>query len=352
VAVSVRSLGLLAVLTLSTGRFATASEPLGSVEIARPAVSLVDLPTTVVPTTVVPTTVVPTAVASAAVASAVVPESDLSVSAPRSSMEDLREVRWTAPHDESVGALASRWGLMSRHLVALNPELRGEAQVPAGLRLRVFEHDEATPTQSIGSPNKGRLRHGLPMPEGPYWILRERRTRAFGAENAIRAMITAFARYGVQLEDAPPVSVGEVSARRGGRVHPHRSHRTGRDVDLGYILTTGNDGQRWKRASADNFDVEKNWVLIQALVQTGEVQLIFMSRQLQRLLEPRAREQLSAEEFARYFRVPGQDPEHAPWLRHWDGHRDHMHVRFHCERSNNRCRSRSTGAKPSHQSYQ
>ena len=119
-------------------------------------------------------------------------------------------------------------------------------------------------------------------------------------------------------------------------------------MDLGYILTSGGDAKRWKRADEDNFDAEKNWALVRALVETGEVQKIFISAQLQRLLRPVAREQLSDEEFARYFRVRGQDPEHSPIIGHEDGHRDHMHVRFRCESGNHRCRSRSSsGRKPS-----
>ena len=99
----------------------------------------------------------------------------------------LHEVQWTVMQGESRDMLASRWGMMERHLVALNPELKGLAAVPAGLRLRVFAHDDERPTRSIGAPNKGRLQHGLPMPEGPYWQLRERRTRTYGATNAIGA---------------------------------------------------------------------------------------------------------------------------------------------------------------------
>lgn len=254
----------------------------------------------------------------------------------------LHEVQWTVMQGESRDMLASRWGMMERHLVALNPELKGLAAVPAGLRLRVFAHDDERPTRSIGAPNKGRLQHGLPMPEGRYWELRERRTRTYGATNAIRAMIAAFTRYGEQYDGAaPPVSVGEISGPHGGRANPHSSHRSGRDVDLGYVLLPGTEGEQWKRASPENFDVEKNWALIKALVATGEVQKIFVSSKLQRMLEPVAKADIGEAELGRYFWRPGGGAEQDPILRHEDGHRDHMHVRFRCEAGNTRCRSRS-----------
>lgn len=324
VVIKLRSLVLLTPLLFSTGRVATAGEPLGPEEVSRPAVSVVDLPTPVLPTETQPFSAEPSSPVGAV------------------DPDTLDEVYWTVDGDQSIDAIASRWGVMHRELVRLNPALRGRDRVAAGMRLRVYAHDTDAPTQSVGSPNKGRLRHGLPMPEGPHWKLRERRTRAFGTRNSVRAMVTAFNRYGEAFDDAPPVSVGELSYRRGGRALPHRSHRSGRDVDLGYVLIPGAEGKHWKRADEQNFDVEKNWVLIKALVDTGEVQQIFISSRLQRLLRPLAREQLSDEEFARYFWVPGHDSEQAPILKHWDGHRDHMHVRFRCEDGNNRCRSRSS----------
>ncbi|MEM9462260.1 MAG: penicillin-insensitive murein endopeptidase [Myxococcota bacterium] len=319
-----RSLALLTLLLICSGRVATAGEPLGLNEDEWPTVGVADRPMVTLPTETLPFS------------------DDVSTSAMGAVDPDgLHEVYWTVDVDDALDALASRWGMLRRDLVRLNPQLRGQDRVAAGVRLRVYEYDAQLPTQSVGSPNNGRLRHGLPMPEGPYWTLRERRTRAFGARNAVLAMVAAFNRYGESFDDAPPVSVGELSYRRGGRALPHRSHRTGRDVDLGYVLTPGSEGKYWKRANVDNFDVEKNWVLIQSLVETGEVQQIFISSRLQRLLRPLAREQLSDEEFARYFWVTGGGEDQSPILRHWDGHRDHMHVRFRCEDGNSRCRSRS-----------
>ena len=330
-----RSLVFLIPLLVSEGSLATAGEPLSSL--------LMDAE----PPRVV---VVPALASEAWIPTAMGPveppeeESDLEPEVGLAPMA-LHEVQWTVTAAESRELLASRWGMMERHLVALNPELRGLERVPAGLQLRVFEQDEERPTRSIGAPNKGRLQHGLPMPEGPYWELRERRTRTYGATNAIQAMITAFTRYGEAFDGtAPLVSVGEISGPRGGRAHPHSSHRSGRDVDLGYVLLPGTEGEQWKRANAENFDVEKNWALIKALVDTGEVQTIGISSKLQRLLEPVARADIGEEELGRYFWRPGGGADQDPILRHWDGHRDHMHVRFRCEQGNTRCRSRSASS--------
>lgn len=332
--VRLRSLLFLVPLLMSEGSLATAQElgrePLGFHEVEPPRV------------VVVPALLPPEAWVSAAMGPVEPPEEEEELEAELAPMP-LHEVQWTVVQDESRDMLASRWGMMERHLVALNPELKGLDAVPAGLRLRVFEHDDERPTRSIGAPNKGRLQHGLPMPEGRYWELRERRTRTYGATNAIGAMVAAFTSYGEQFGGAaPPVSVGEISGPRGGRANPHSSHRSGRDVDLGYVLLPGTEREQWRQASAETFDVEKNWALIKALVATGEVQTIFISSKLQRLLQPVALADIGEEALGRYFWRPGGGAEQDPILRHEDGHRDHMHVRFRCESGNTRCRSRSS----------
>ncbi len=332
--VRLRSLLFVVPLLMSEGSLATAaSEPLGSIEVDPPRL------------VVVPALPPAEAWIPAATGPAEAPPDEEAELDPEPALAEMQwpEVQWTVEQGERRDLLASRWGMMERHLVALNPELHGLEKVPAGLRLRVFQHDDERPTRSIGAPNKGRLQHGLPMPEGKYWELRDRRTRTYGATNAIGAMVTAFNRYGEAFGGAvPPVSVGEISGPRGGRAHPHSSHRSGRDVDLGYVLLPGTEGEQWKRANPENFDVEKNWALIKALVETGEVQTIFISSKLQRMLEPVARQDIGEAELGRYFWRPGGGPEQDPILRHWDGHRDHMHVRFRCEPGNSRCRSRST----------
>jgi murein endopeptidase len=328
-----RSLLFLIPLLVSEGSDATASEALGSRGIEPEPARVV----------IVPALLASEALLPAAMGPAEPPEEEAELE-PAPEPASLHEVQWTVAQGESRELLASRWGMMERTLVALNPELRGIERVQPGMQLRVFTHDQERPTRSIGAPNKGRLQHGLPMPEGRYWQLRERRTRTYGATNAIQAMVAAFTRYGETYEGAAPVSVGEISGPRGGLAHPHSSHRSGRDVDLGYVLLPGTAGEQWKRASVDNFDVEKNWTLIKALVETGEVQQIFISSKLQRLLLPVALQDVGEAELGRYFWRPGGGPEQDPILRHEDGHRDHMHVRFRCEPGNTRCRSRSTSS--------
>ena len=256
---------------------------------------------------------------------------------------ELEEVRWTVPARMRVSQLALRWGVNTSALLQLNPELgRGDAFVEPEQELVVWRDDPNTQTISIGAPNRGRLRGGIPLPEGSHWKMRDHRPRAYGTRWTIESLVTAFEAYGKAFPDGPPIHLGEISARTGGRARPHVSHRTGRDVDIGYILQPGALGDRhWRAADEETFDVEKNWFLIKALVDTGRVQSIFVSSRLQKLLIEEARKELSEEEVARYFRHARAESEDRPLISHWKGHRDHMHVRFKCHPDNRRCQASS-----------
>ncbi len=255
---------------------------------------------------------------------------------------DLSEVRWTVPKTMAVADLASQWGLPTKMLRKLNPALRGRKRVREGDDLRVYAADLAAPTRSLGAPNRGKLEGGVPLPEGDSWRLRQRRVRVYGNKVMVESLMQAFEAYGAAFTDAPEVRLGDLSDRNGGRLSPHKSHRTGRDVDIGYVLLPGSRGERyWQRADEESFDAEKNWFLVKALIETGNVQQIFMSVRLQKLIMPLAERELSDDQMARYFRRANPDPRSPSVIKHWKGHLDHMHVRFRCAEGNARCVSRS-----------
>jgi murein endopeptidase len=254
----------------------------------------------------------------------------------------LQEVFWTAHQNISLDALAIAWGVQATQLVALNPELDRHATVAEGTRLRVYRYDPEHPPQSIGSPNRGKLRNGMPLPEGPGWRLRTHRPRTYGTTNAITALVDAFSEFTERYPDGPKIRVGELARRTGGRVPPHRSHRTGRDIDIGYIFRGIDDGEhRWQYMNARNFDAEKNWALIDSLLKTGQVQTIYISKSLQKLLHKEAQKHLDEEQLAALFEYPRTPNSPHAVIQHWRGHSNHMHVRFRCEPGNRRCKARS-----------
>jgi len=139
--------------------------------------------------------------------------------------------------------------------------------------------------------------------------------------------------------------VGDLSAREGGRLTGHASHRTGRDVDLLFFTLTlegeplespgfvrfGPDGLSRlpdERGGVKyvRFDVAREWLLVKALLTSEEanIQWLFMSAPLEALL-------------VQYALAAGETPE-LVWraetvlLEPSDSlpHDDHIHARTAC----------------------
>ena len=255
---------------------------------------------------------------------------------------DLDVVKWTVTKTTDVHTVAMAWGMWSEQLRDLNPQLNPHRPIEAGTELVVSRKIANKPSCSVGAPNKGWLRTGTALPEGDAWKLRPHRAATFGSKHTIEGLLMALEAYGAAHPDGEDIRIGDLSLRKGRHLRPHASHKTGRDVDIGYILDPAKRGERfWQTADEKSLDVEKNWFFVKALIETGRVQQIYVSGTVQRALMAEARKELSKEQMARYFRRANPDPNSHSIIRHWRGHRDHMHVRFECADFERLCVSQS-----------
>lgn len=177
---------------------------------------------------------------------------------------------------------------------------------------------------SIGLANRGFLFNAVPMPEGPRWHIVEPQ-RAFGTRTTVESLVHAIDAVNELYPDTHPLSVGHLSNEVGGYLRPHRSHQSGRDVDLGFYYR---DESRWyKRATSENFDVVRNWALLSALMKTSPVEYVFIDHSLHDPLREQALTVGESPQFVSlaFDGIPGKTQ---PLIRHARGHDDHMHVRF------------------------
>jgi penicillin-insensitive murein endopeptidase len=124
----------------------------------------------------------------------------------------------------------------------------------------------------------------------------------------------------------PPLPVGHLSARGGGRLSPHLSHQSGRDVDIGFFYL---DQARWyRRADATNLDLPRTWAFVRALVTESDVEMILIDRSIQALLRRHA-VSIGEDEAWLASLFDGKLGSMPPIFRHARGHRTHLHVRFH-----------------------
>ncbi len=192
--------------------------------------------------------------------------------------------------------------------------------------------------QSIGSYTAGCLSGAVSLPQNGtgYQVMRPTRGRSFGHPDLIRfietiAQTTHTRQWGVLL-------IGDLGQPRGGPTPSgHRSHQTGLDVDIWYLLSQQaanrnlefNERETWGAPSVlvaksdainDNQWSPAHEKILETAARRPEVDRIFVNPSIKRLLCTRK----STHDWLKKIR---------PW---W-GHDDHFHVRLKCPANNKNC---------------
>ncbi len=184
---------------------------------------------------------------------------------------------------------------------------------------------EADGSISVGTPEAGLLINAVKMPESGEWVLADPE-HAWGTEETIRSLMLSVRRVGQQFADTPAAVIGSISAQFGGPYLPHRSHRTGRDVDVHFFLTNRNTHGWYEPATKANLDRARTWALLKAVLTDTLVDFVVIDREVQRLLIEHA---LSSGEDPDWIRqVFHGCGRTAPVIQHAPGHTGHMHIRF------------------------
>ena len=199
--------------------------------------------------------------------------------------------------------------------------------------------------QSIGRPQRGRLMNASVLPRNPAaWFIR-RPERAYGTRATVSQIQRVIQRVRRHFPRVHALAIGDLSARRGGRITMHGSHQSGRDVDLGFYFKRPPRGYPagFALATEDDVDVAACFALFTALADTagrpGGVERMYMTYETQELFYRLGRQHgISPVTLDRLFQYPdGPDSDHG--LFHDEpGHDEHIHVRFSCAPSDRECR--------------
>jgi penicillin-insensitive murein endopeptidase len=200
---------------------------------------------------------------------------------------------------------------------------------------------------SVGLPNQGVLTEGLELPVAGFGYTRYRQSSShyFGVPRLIAAIEKAAADVARESPGGAPLFVGDLSAKTGGKIPNHASHRTGRDVDLLYFITTvhgkpenspgfiaiSDDGLGQVPADGHFFrlDEKREWQLVRSLLTNPRIEVLwmFVSRDVEAMIITQARSLGEPNELVwRAEQVLHQPRDSAP-------HDDHMHLRIACTES-------------------
>lgn len=191
----------------------------------------------------------------------------------------------------------------------------------------VRENPSALGPLSIGTPDAGLLLNPQPLEESPLWYVRDP-SEAYATDETVAFIATAVTEVERRYPGSPRVVIGDLSRNDGGRLNRHRSHQSGRDVDLGFYFL-GREPQAFVRGAVrgkpQQMDVERTWALVRALVTMTDIERIFLDRAIQRVLDAHARS--LGEDGAWLDSIFGRTSEKGI-IQHERRHLDHLHVRF------------------------
>ncbi|QED26846.1 hypothetical protein FRD01_06245 [Microvenator marinus] len=242
----------------------------------------------------------------------------------------------------TVGPWESKYKLINKYrgrisrLQELNPDVDFD-NLQEGQQILVWKRSEEGVSRSLGTANRGRLVNGEPLPPGETYKIQYPH-RAFGTYYAVSETVRVLDEFGERFPDAHPLLVGDMSFRIGRKIAPHKSHQSGRDVDITLPRKTPPpDYRRFHHLRYKDIDLEQTFWLVKQFVDSGHVEYIFLDKRWQRRLRNYAEEQGAPQEWLdKVFEYRSSRPGLA-MIRHERGHHRHIHVRYRCQETDRRC---------------
>lgn len=179
------------------------------------------------------------------------------------------------------------------------------------------------------------LQDGVQLPDMPQFFNRMTPNAAWGTQEMVDLIVETAQHMRWLMPDSSRIAVGDISQRRGGFLSGHKSHRGGVDADIGiFRVGRSQPSNRFDTLRSHEFDVEANWAMISAMLETGKVDFILLDRgHITRLKAYTVQNGLlTPEEADRIFPPEGSRRvwQDTGILHHAPNHADHVHVRVLC----------------------
>ncbi len=191
--------------------------------------------------------------------------------------------------------------------------------------------------ESVGTANRGHLVRGVALPQSPELYTIRKPDESYGSSHSIRLLQGAIARFRRSHAYTGEVVIGSISKRGGGRLSGHKSHQSGRDVDIRLLLARGHKRGTVPESVSD-VDWEATWALLYELLRTEEIEYVFLDSRRQKYLHRAAkRAGVSSANLEKWIQYPRSSGTRDGIVRHAKGHTSHFHVRFFCGPDERKC---------------
>jgi len=182
---------------------------------------------------------------------------------------------------------------------------------------------------SIGSASKGRLINGKTLPWNRGWITRSP-SRQYGTNELVDGLVRTIKSFMGKYPKSCKIVTGDISYKNGGPMRPHRSHQSGRDIDIGFFAKNNRLLAHFEVMTPEKMDAAKTWAFIESMLEENQIEYILIDYSLQKPLYDYVKNSLGASDnyLLRVFQYPRGIGTRTGIIRHARGHKNHMHVRF------------------------
>jgi LysM repeat protein len=242
--------------------------------------------------------------------------------------------RWNrkVPRKFKYGTKLRIWVEQKNSSSSRRGKKKGSSSTPLNVK------NVSTKGYSIGKPNRGRLVSGVQLPENDELYERRRPEGLFGTSHTIGNLQRAVAVWRRDSGYRGKLVISAISKKSGGKFRPHSSHQTGRDVDIRLPVRGGVDHSLAQNSAEVDWDA--TWGLVEALIETNQVQYIFLEASRQKRLYAAAkRAGVKRSSLKKWIQYPNKAKTNNGIVRHAKGHTSHIHVRFNCGPTEARCLS-------------
>lgn len=194
-----------------------------------------------------------------------------------------------------------------------------DPQIPRGIRLG---------SVGIGPPQGGRLVNGVQLPPNEAYVLKLPPS-SFGTTHAVGHVARAMDEFRKASAYRSPLMIGSMSGKHGGPLSGHKSHQTGRDLDI--RLPLRERFQQHIPVTPVRVDWVALWHLVDAFDAAGDVVVIFLDYEMQERLYKAAKAlEVSEARLSQMLQYPHGNKATLGLIRHSPGHLAHIHIRFSC----------------------
>jgi LysM repeat protein len=262
---------------------------------------------------------------------------------PTIAVRPRRKMHYEIQPRDTLMSIAERFRMTWQEVKRLNYRVKDTNKLKIGQVLVVYADGPERKSQAIGRPNAGRLVNGERLPRGPGYY-RRRPHLSWGTNETITNLTVSIGKVRTKIKRVHDVAIGNISAQNGGRLPPHKSHQSGRDVDIGFWFTDQPKGgpKGFISGLKHPLHYAANWAFVEALCgksrDESRVEYIFLDYLLQaRLYRYAKRKGVPKRRLDWLFQFPHGRRALRGIIRHSKGHDDHFHIRFRCPPGDRHC---------------